>query len=299
MHIWVSLSSSSSSSEFWLTCRNRGRIHNSGSPSRNWLAARCMSKAVLTAPLECSTCPYQRSLLSISMRSRSSMPSSASSSVDLMVAVSCGLTLQICLVIALSFCCRPWRLGFVNGQVSMAWSIALHTHELYTWPRVLKERWRKRELVSAPWTSSRWSLQVLWLKAHNIWLLRACLLGSKRKLPPPICQARLGLVSVVCCLRGMLFPGTVYTFNQGPLSSVWAHCTSYAPSAYSICRRCCCCPLQCDRQCMGTRLNSAGDPVPYHRSRFLSFLHLLSALSPPLLLSRSRAFWHIPPAIQL
>ena len=51
------------------------------------------------------------------------MPSRASSSVDLMVAVSCGLTLQICLIIALSFRCRRWRLGFVNGQVSLAWSL--------------------------------------------------------------------------------------------------------------------------------------------------------------------------------
>ena len=28
----------------------------------------------------------------------------------------------------------------VNGQVSLAWSIALRTQELYTWPHVLKER---------------------------------------------------------------------------------------------------------------------------------------------------------------
>ena len=75
----------------------------------------CISKAVLTAPLERSTCPYQRSLLSFSMRSRSSVLSRASSSVDLMVAVSCGLTLQICLIIALSFRCRHWRLGFAGG----------------------------------------------------------------------------------------------------------------------------------------------------------------------------------------
>ena len=60
----------------------------------------CMSKAVLTAPLERSTCPYQWSLLSFSMTSRSSVPSCASSLVDLMVAVFCGLTLQICLIIA-------------------------------------------------------------------------------------------------------------------------------------------------------------------------------------------------------
>ena len=102
-----------------------------------------MSKAVLTALLERSTCPYQRSLLSFSMRSRSSMPSCASSSVDLMVAVSFGLILQICMIIALSFRRRRWRQGFVTGQVSLVWSIALRTHELYTRPCVLKERWRE------------------------------------------------------------------------------------------------------------------------------------------------------------
>ena len=74
---------------------------------------------------------------------QSSMPSRASSSVDLMVAVSCGLTLQICLIIALSFRCRRKRQDFVTDQVSLAWSIALCTHELYTRPRVLKERWRE------------------------------------------------------------------------------------------------------------------------------------------------------------
>ena len=78
----------------------------------------CMSKAVLTAPLERSTCPYQQSLLSFRMRPRCSMPSRTSSSVDLMLAVSCGLTLQICLIIALSFCCRRWRLGFVIRKIN-------------------------------------------------------------------------------------------------------------------------------------------------------------------------------------
>ena len=48
----------------------------------------CMSKAVLTAPLEPSTCPYYRSLLSFRMRSRSSMPSHTSSSLDLVVTMS-------------------------------------------------------------------------------------------------------------------------------------------------------------------------------------------------------------------
>ena len=101
----------------------------------------CMSKAVLTAPLERSTCPYHRSLLSFRMRSRSSMPSRTSSSLDLVVTMSCGLTLQICLI-------RRWRFGFVSGQVSLAWSIALRTQELYTRPRVLKERWREERTGS-------------------------------------------------------------------------------------------------------------------------------------------------------
>ena len=108
----------------------------------------CMWKAVFTAPLECSTCPYQWSLLSFRMRSRSSMPSRASSSLDLVVTMSCSLTLQICLIIALSFRCRCWRFGFVNGQVSLAWSIALRTQELYTRPHVLKERWLEERIGS-------------------------------------------------------------------------------------------------------------------------------------------------------
>ena len=101
----------------------------------------CMSKAVLTAPLECSTCPYQRSLFSFWMRSRYSMQTRISSSMDLVVTTSCGLTLQICLIIAPSIRCRHWRFDFVNGQALLAWSIALYTQHLYTWPRVLKEKW--------------------------------------------------------------------------------------------------------------------------------------------------------------
>ena len=75
------------------------------------------------------------------------MPSHASSSLELVVTMFCGLTLQICLIIALSFHC--WRFGFVSGQVSLAWSIALSTQELYTRPRVLKERWQEERTGSS------------------------------------------------------------------------------------------------------------------------------------------------------
>ena len=70
-------------------------------------------------------------------------------SLDLVMTTSCGLTFQICLIIALSFRCRCWRFGFVNGQVSLAWSIALQTQELYTRPCVLKERWHEERTGSS------------------------------------------------------------------------------------------------------------------------------------------------------
>ena len=110
-------------------------------PPRPMLSINLYVTGCFTAQLEYSMCLYQQSLLSFRMRSRSSMPSYPSSSLDLMVTMSCSLTLQICLIIALSFLCRHWRFGFVNGQVSLAWSIALPTQALYTWPCVLKERW--------------------------------------------------------------------------------------------------------------------------------------------------------------
>ena len=110
-------------------------------PPRPTLSINLYVKGCLDCTIGAFHMSVHRSLLSFRMRSRSSMPSRASSSLDLVVTVSCGLTLQICLIIALSFRCRRWRFGFVNGQVSLAWSIALRTQELYTWPRVLKERW--------------------------------------------------------------------------------------------------------------------------------------------------------------
>ena len=87
----------------------------------------CMSKALLIAPMERSTCPYHRSLLSFRKRSRSSMPSRTSSSLDLVVTMSCGLTLQICLIIALSFRCRRWRFGW-HGALRSAHKSCTHDH---------------------------------------------------------------------------------------------------------------------------------------------------------------------------
>ena len=103
--------------------------------------------------LDCTTgafhvsIPSKSSLLQNEVQILNAKPH-ISRSLDLVVTMSCGLTLQICLIIALSFRCRRWRFGFVNGQVSLAWSIALRTQELYTWPHVLKERWREERTGS-------------------------------------------------------------------------------------------------------------------------------------------------------
>ena len=96
------------------------------------LPSICISYAVLIAPLERSTCTNQRSLLSLKMRSRSSSSSFASNSLDLTVATASGLILQICLIMALSLHCKRYRFVLVSGQVSLAWSMALRTQELYT-----------------------------------------------------------------------------------------------------------------------------------------------------------------------
>ena len=86
-----------------------------------------ISHAVLIAPLERSTCPNQRSLLSLKMRLRSSSSSFASNSLDLTVATSSGLILQMCLIMALSLRCK---FVLVSGQVSLAWSMVLCTQGL-------------------------------------------------------------------------------------------------------------------------------------------------------------------------
>ena len=132
--------------------------------------------------------------------------------------------------------CRPvWSLPchFATDVGGLALSIAKShckgalrsTHKSCTHGHVSWKRGgRKRELVAAPWTSSKWFSDMLWLEVHSHRLLRACFLGSKRKLRPPACQSDLGLPSVVCCPRGVQFPCTVYICIQGPLSSAWAHC---------------------------------------------------------------------------
>ena len=101
----------------------------------------CMAKALLTAPLERSICPYQQSLFSFRMRSRYSMQTCTSSSMDLVVTISCGLTMQICLIIALSIRCRHWRFGFVYMAKSYCHGALRSTHNTCTHGHVLKERW--------------------------------------------------------------------------------------------------------------------------------------------------------------
>ena len=76
------------------------------------LTSICISHAVLIAPPERSTCPNQRSLLSLKMRSRSSSSSFASNSLDLTAATSSGLILQI------------WPYHCAASAAGSSWSVA-------------------------------------------------------------------------------------------------------------------------------------------------------------------------------
>ena len=57
--------------------------------------------------------------------------------LGLTMATSSSLILQICLIMALSLHCKRCRFVLGSGQVSLAWSMALRTQELYTWSHVL------------------------------------------------------------------------------------------------------------------------------------------------------------------
>ena len=142
-----------------------------------------------------------------------------SSSLDLVVTMSCGLTLQICLIIALSFRCRHWRFGFVSGQVSLAWSIALRTQELYTWPRVLKERWREDRTGSRSLNFFQAVFTRVMVESSQPPAAESMSPKKQKKLPPQACQVRPGLPSVVYHPRGVQFPGTMYICSQGLFSS--------------------------------------------------------------------------------
>ena len=82
--------------------------------------------------------------------------------------------------------------GLALSLAKSHWHEALcSTHKSCTWGHgSWKRGGGKKELVAAPWTSSRRFSHLLWLKVHSHRLLRACLLGCKRKLPPPACQIR-------------------------------------------------------------------------------------------------------------
>ena len=106
------------------------------------------------------------------------MPSCASSSLDLVATMSCGLTLQICLIIALSSAADIEGFGFVNGQVSLAWSIALSTQELYT----CLERWQEERIGSSSLNFFKvvFTHAVVGSSKPPAAVLRPYLLGSKR-----------------------------------------------------------------------------------------------------------------------
>ena len=117
------------------TCPYQQSLLSFRSPDPQWSTS--MSKAAFT-PLECSTCPYQQSLLSF----RSSMPSRASSSLDLVVTMSCGLS-DHCPVISLQTL-EVWLCQWPSLTGMEHW--ALHTRAVHAATCL------ERELVEALWT---------------------------------------------------------------------------------------------------------------------------------------------------
>ena len=120
--------------------------------------------------------------------------------------------------LALSMAKSPWHGALRSAHKSC-------TRSQMSW----KRGGGKRELVAAPWTSSRLFSHVV-VESSQPPVAESMSLGSKRKLRPPACQVQFGLPCVVCPPRGVQFPGTVYICNQGPLSSAWADCISCAPT---------------------------------------------------------------------
>ena len=108
---------------------------------------------------------------SLFQKSRSSMPSHASSSLDLVVTMSCGLS-NHCPVISLQtlevwLCQWPSLTGMEH--------CALHTRAVHAATCL------ERELVEVLWNSSRRFSHVLWLKVNSCWLLRKSLFSGKNK----------------------------------------------------------------------------------------------------------------------
>ena len=118
-----------------------------------------------TAALERSTCPYQQSLLSFRMRSRTLMLSRASSSLDLVVTMSCGLTLLTCLIIALSLHCRRWKFGF--SMAKSHWHGALCSADVKYWWIFAHQQTQTRSpqyQCTHHWVKIHWYLLVIFRK---------------------------------------------------------------------------------------------------------------------------------------
>ena len=100
-----------------------GSLSPSDSPMLAWDSLPpSPHQSVNHSMLFCTTrTPNQRSLLFLKMRSRSSSSSLPSSLLDLTVATSSCLLLQICLIMALSLRCKHCRFVLVSGRVSLAW----------------------------------------------------------------------------------------------------------------------------------------------------------------------------------
>ena len=80
----------------------------------------CITRMLhLSKPVKHSLCPNKVEVLKLML-------------LDIIVATSSGLILQICLIMAPSLHCKLLSFGFVKGQFSLARSMSFCTQKLYT-----------------------------------------------------------------------------------------------------------------------------------------------------------------------
>ena len=140
----------------------------------------------------------------------------------------------------------------------------LCTQELYMWPHVLKERWQEERTGSSSLNFFQAVFTRVIVESHQ--LLRACLLGSKRKLPPPASGPTWTSLELWSAIQGACSSLALCTYVIRVLCQVLEPTAFLVHPVLAAIAEMRCCPLQCNRQHMETCLNSARGLGPYHRS---------------------------------
>ena len=234
-------------------------------------------------PLDCTIGAFHMSILaslfSYRMRSSYSMHTCTSSSLVLVVTMSCGLTLQIFLIIVLSIRCRHWSLAKLSMATSywhgaLLSSLNTCTHGHMSW----KRGDRKRELVVAPellaggfHTCCDWKFTAISCWEHVSKVARGSyhLQLDRLDLDFPLWSAVQGACSSLALWTSVIrFLCQAIESSAFLVHPVLAAVSEYADATHSSAT-----------EHILTWLNSAEGPGLWKRCWSLSLLHLLSLFS--------------------